>query len=267
MKQFLAIVIVGSSVFLGAQSRQQPAIEWPYWGGDQGQAKYSTAADITPANVNQLEIAWKYDIGEKPLPQYGMRPGGFENTPLMIDDVLYVSTSYHRLVALNAETGQQLWVFDPRTYEQGQPIAGTGSHRGVAFWRDGNQLRIFISGRYLLFAVDAKTGQPVKQFGGGGNVMLHLDHTRDIPREQYQQTSPPVVYGNLVIVGSRIPDRLQYQERPPGFSAGLRREDRQAGVDLLHDSAVCQGLRRGHVGQRIVAAPRSCQRLGSHGAR
>ena len=216
MKKFLAIAVVGSSIVLAAQGGLQAPIEWPYWGGDAAQTKYSAAAEITPANVNELEPAWTWEVGEAPLPQYGMRPGAFETTPLMIDNVLYVSTSYHRVVALNAETGKQLWVFDPKSYEQGQPIAGTGPHRGLAFWRDGKELRIFLSARYLLFAIDAKTGQPLKQFGGGNGVMLHLGHTRDIPREQYQQTSPPIVYGNLVIVGSRIPDRLQYKNDPPG---------------------------------------------------
>ena len=63
----------------------------------------------------------------------------------MIDNVLYISTSYHRVIALDAETGKQLWVFDPKPTKKGQPHRGTGSHRGLAFWRDGNQLRIFIS--------------------------------------------------------------------------------------------------------------------------
>ena len=82
----------------------------------------------------------------------------------MIDNVLYLSTPYNRVVALNAETGAELWAFDPKAYEDGQPPNGTGFvHRGVAAWRDtanGNKLRIFINSRYRLICLDAATGRP-----------------------------------------------------------------------------------------------------------
>ena len=69
-------------------------------------------------------------------PEFGTRPGNFQNTPLMIDNVLYVSTPYNRVVALDAETGKELWSYDPKAYEDGQPPNGTGFvHRGVAAWR------------------------------------------------------------------------------------------------------------------------------------
>ena len=97
--------------------------------------------------------------------QFGTRPGNFQATPLMIDNVLYLSTPYNRVVALNADTGAELWAFDPKAYEDGQPPNGTGFvHRGVAAWRDranGNKLRIFINSRYRLICLDAATGQPV----------------------------------------------------------------------------------------------------------
>src|SRR5262249_58941190 len=82
------------------------------------------------------------------MPEYDLRPGPFENTPVMIDDVVYLSTSFHRIVALNAETGAQLWVFDPKTYEEGRPLSATGlNSRGVAFWRgDDGELRILVAG-------------------------------------------------------------------------------------------------------------------------
>src|SRR3989441_10773927 len=89
-------------------------------------------------------------------------PGNFQVTPLMIDNVLYFSTPYNRVVALNADTGAELWSYDPKPYEEGQPPNGTGFvHRGVAAWRDrtaGNKLRIFINSRYRLICLDAATG-------------------------------------------------------------------------------------------------------------
>ncbi len=173
--------------------------------------------DITPDNVHDLQLAWTWQTVDRPLPEFNLRPGGFQNTPIMIDDVLYVSTSFHRIVALNADTGAQLWVFDPRTYDEGPPLAGTGlNSRGVAVWRDGNQTRIFLAGRQRLFSVDARTGQLVASFGNGGAVGLNQDLGRDVPPLHTQVTSPPVVYKNLVIVGTGVPDRLQYRGDPVG---------------------------------------------------
>ena len=213
---YLVFVVLGAAL-LSAQSRSQ-LIEWPHYGGDAGHAKYSTASEITPDNVADLELAWTWQTVDRPIPEHNVRPGGFETTPIMIDDVLYVSTSLHRIAALDAETGAERWVFDPRTYEEGPPLVGTGlNSRGVAFWRgaDGEE-RVFIAGRQRLFAVDAKTGKPVATFAGGGAAALNVNLGRDVPRLHTQVTSPPVVYRDLVIIGTGVPDRLQYRGDPAG---------------------------------------------------
>ena len=218
MKRICAISIVASTALLGAQDRRAEMIEWPYVGAEQTHTKYSPAEDITPANVDQLEIAWEWEVGELPLPEYGTRPGSFETTPLMIDNVLYLSTMYTRVVALNAETGEELWAFDPRAYEGGSRGASAGGfkHRGVAFWREGDDARLFINSRDRLYAVDAGTGRLVTAFGDGGSVILTDGLIRPVSREAFDQTSPPVVYRNLVIVGSRVPDRVQRRFDTPG---------------------------------------------------
>ena len=150
-----------------------------------------------------------------PKAQYGTRPGAFENTPIMIDNVLYLSTAYQRVVALDAETGNELWSFDPETWKGSEDNIGM-KHRGVAFWRSGAELRIFLNTDSRLFSLDAKTGKPVATFGQKGVTSL-TDGLRLPPKKQhFSQTSPPVVYKNLVIVGSRVPDRLQYKFEPQG---------------------------------------------------
>ena len=83
--------------------------DWPFYGGDQGGAKYSPVADINRESVARLAPAWEWSTGEKPLPEFGTRPGAFEVTPLMIDNVLYFTTPYNRVVALNADTGARIW--------------------------------------------------------------------------------------------------------------------------------------------------------------
>jgi quinoprotein glucose dehydrogenase len=203
--------------------RLQPDLkpmEWPFYGGDQAGTKFSPLADVNTANVAKLAVAWEWVTGEKALEDFSTRPGSFQTTPLMIDNVLYLSTPYNRVVALNAETGAELWAFDPKAYEDGQPPNGTGFvHRGVAAWRDsanGNALRIFINSRYRLFAIDAKTGRPVESFGPHGSIDLSEGLVWAINKKHYTNTSPPVVFNDLIILGNGVGDRLVYRNDPPG---------------------------------------------------
>jgi quinoprotein glucose dehydrogenase len=191
--------------------------EWPYYGGDQAGTKYSNLTQINKNNVSTLSVAWTWKTGDQELKQFGTHPGTFENTPLMIDNVLYVTTAYNQVAALNAETGAQLWKFDPKSYVDGQPTNGMGfSHRGIAAWRDGKSLRLFLNTRYRLICLDAVTGQLVTSFGESGIVDLSQGLIWPIKKLDYTQTSPPVVYKDLVILGSVIGDRLVYRNDPPG---------------------------------------------------
>ena len=213
MKMLCAIAALAAMALLGVETRAQDRmIEWPYYGGQQGHTKYSAADDITPANVSRLAPAWRWAPGDKPI-KGGTPPGLFENTPLMIDNVLYVSTSNNRVVALDAETGMERWAFDPGSAAD---PGGAGAHRGVAYWRDGNDARIFLNSRHRLFAVDAKTGQPVKSFGVNGATAMNEGLRQRIDKLLMDQSSPPVVYKNLVIVGSSINDRLIVRGDPVG---------------------------------------------------
>ena len=203
-------------------ARRAPAAaeqDWPFYGGDQAGTKYSPLADINRDNVARLAPAWQWSPDEKPLAQYGTRPGAFEVTPLMIGNVLYLSTPYNRVVALNADTGRQLWAYDPKAYEDGQPPNGTGFvHRGVAAWRDAKngRLRIFLNSRYKLVCLDAATGHPVESFGVHGVVDLSHGLVWEIIKTHYTNTSPPVVYKDLVILGNGVGDRITYKHDPPG---------------------------------------------------
>jgi quinoprotein glucose dehydrogenase len=194
--------------------------DWPFYGGDQGGMKYSPLTDVTASTVPRLGVAWEWSPREKALSEFGTRPGNFQATPLMIDNVLYLSTPYNRVVALNADTGAELWAFDPKAYEDGQPPNGTGFvHRGVAAWRDsadGNKLRIFINSRYRLFCIDASSGRLVDSFGAHGVFDLSKGLVWEINKTHYTNTSPPIVYKDLVILGNGVGDRLVYRNDPPG---------------------------------------------------
>src|SRR5262245_23435424 len=133
----LIVAVSGLTLALAA-AEAPPMQEWPVYAADAAATHYSPLADLNATNVAKLEIAWEWSPGETNQPN-GTQPGNFQNTPLMIDNVLYVSTMYNRVVALDAETGAQKWAYDPKAWEAGQPPNGTGFvHRGVAAWRDGS---------------------------------------------------------------------------------------------------------------------------------
>ena len=119
-----------------AARRSDRTVEWPFVGADQNNSRYSALEDITAANVDRLEIAWRWRPEERALPVYGTVPGNFTSTPIMIDNMIYVTSNYNRVAALDAETGAVKWVYDPRAYEIGMPLlAGGFRHRGVAAWK------------------------------------------------------------------------------------------------------------------------------------
>ena len=217
MKRLLA---AGAIVSTSAVCAQEPdaVVGWPFVGSDQAHTKYSTADEITAANVGELEIAWQWEPGEVPLDEYGTKPGPFQATPILVGDVLYLSTMYTRVAALDAETGAELWTFDPKAYLGGPEGAGpTGfKHRGVAWWSEEDESRIFLNSRDRLYAIDAATGLLDAEFGEGGSVSLTEGHGREVSRREFDQTSPPVVFEDLVIVGSRVPDGVQRAFDPPG---------------------------------------------------
>jgi len=192
------------------------AQQWPFYGGDEGGSKYSLLDQIDRSNVAKLKPAWEWKSGEVPMPQFGSTPGPFEGTPIMIDGVLYFPSSYYRVIALDADTGRELWTYDPKAYEDGPDPNTRYSHRGVAAWRDGGKLRIFLNFHQKLVCLDAATGKPVADFGDNGVISLIRDMRWDVNPKHYANSSPPVIYKDLVIVGSNVNDYMVYKKDPPG---------------------------------------------------
>jgi len=216
LRRALPLLLAAATAAVAAQA-PRPLQSWPAYAGGNDASHYSPLDDIGPANVASLAVAWEWAPGEQSLEAFGTRPGNFQNTPLMIDNVLYVSTAYNRVVALDAEDGRELWSYDPKAYEDGQPPNGTGFvHRGVAAWRDEAQTRIFINTRWRLIALDGRTGEPISSFGTKGVVDLTRGLRREVNRKHYTNTSPPIVYKDLVILGNGVGDRLAYKGDPPG---------------------------------------------------
>ncbi len=209
----------------GASNPVGPAADdWAFYGGDPGGLKYSALADIDRDNVARLVAAWSWETGEEPIPGprapvAGVRiaPGVFEATPLVVNDTMWVVTPYSRVVALDAGTGSELWSYDPGAYEWGNLARGCRfCHRGIALWSDGSERRVFLNSRWRLIALDAATGEPVPEFGHDGEVDLVEGLAWDTNRLLISNTSPAVVFEDLVIVGSGVPDDRVFRRNPPG---------------------------------------------------
>lgn len=213
--------------------------EWPTYGHDAGGMRYSPLTEITPANVGQLKSAWIYHMrpanppaatpsaaeqaqrsaeGGGPPPgappgagRRGPRPAASEATPLVADGLMYLTTAYKKVVALEPETGKEVWSYEVTT--PGQP-----SLRGVEYWPgDGKAAPEIVFGTRdgLLIALDAKTGKPVAGFGKNGLLdMKTPEILNGSPNASYGMTSPPIVYQNLVITGAAT------QEFPTKGAAG-----------------------------------------------
>jgi quinoprotein glucose dehydrogenase len=213
----LKYTLCGIALIAGPALSQN--VEWPVFGGDQAGTKYSALTQINKTNVRNLKVAWEWRTGEKPLEQFHTTPAVFEVTPVMVDGTLYLSTPYNRVIALDPVTGKERWSYDPKAYEDGQVPNGTGFvHRGVAFWRDGSSHRgrILMNSRARLIELDAETGKPVAGFGDNGIVNLLQGLAWQVDPKQYTNTSPPVIYKDLVIVGNGVADRITYKKDPPG---------------------------------------------------
>src|SRR5947209_6631452 len=201
---------------LGAQ-------EWPSYSGTPDGAKYSPLKQINRSNVSRLKVAWTFHTGDISDGKTAPTRSAFEATPLVVDGVMYVTTPFSRLIALGAETGKQLWAFDPKL-DLERPHTLFIS-RGAALWSDGKTKRILLGtldGR--LFSIDAVSGKPDDSFGQAGWIDLRQGVADKFPQRDYGMTSPPLVYKNLVICGALTADG-----EPRGPSGDVRAFDVHTG--------------------------------------
>ena len=199
------------------------AQEWPSYGGDSGGMRYSPLKQVNRGNVGKLKVAWTYHTGDwsdgKTLPV----KSAFEATPLVVDGVMYVTTSFARLVALDAESGKELWAFDPKIDRESS--ANLFINRGGAYWSDNKSRRIlFGTIRGRLYSIDAATGKPDDSFGQAGSINLRDGVADQFPDKIYGMTSPPAIYKNLAICGALTADG-----EPQGPSGDVRAFDVRTG--------------------------------------
>ena len=176
--------------------------EWPSYAGDTRSTRYAPLDQINAANFSKLEVAWRFKTDALgPRPEFKL-----EATPLMVKGVVYSTAGTRRaVVALDAATGEMLWVHAEQEGARGQAAPRQLSGRGLAYWSDGRDARIlYVTPGYRLIALDARTGAPVPTFGKNGAVdlMLEMDQPIDPLSGEIGLHSTPIVARDVVIVGA-----------------------------------------------------------------
>jgi quinoprotein glucose dehydrogenase len=231
--------------------------EWPFYGGDLGNTKYSPLDQINGENFRQLKIAWRWRSADGFLSM--TVPGGgelwanskyifdqltkddpkrwrdgaapfvtnFKATPLMVGGRLYLNTPTSVGAAIDARTGETIWIYNPKSYEKGTTtMSARWNQRGVAYWTDGKEERIFWgTGDGYLVAVDAKTGRPIEGFGTRGRVDLMAGLPQAVRGSRdwlnaltYSVQSPPIIVRDTIITPASISSYNVTKEQIPGWT-------------------------------------------------
>jgi len=208
----LAFITAFSLCAIGAL-HAQTAGDWPSYGHDAGATHYSPLAQITPANVGSLKVAWTFHMLNGAPPSVGggaPRALASEATPLVIGGILYLSTPQGRIVAMDGATGRQVWTYT-------LPGNARPSSRGMEYWpgeKGHDPELLFGTSDGKLMAISTVTGRPVAGFGENGAIDLRTPEVMNGLNNALSVTSPPIVYKDLVITGGQV------QEQPTKGTAG-----------------------------------------------
>jgi quinoprotein glucose dehydrogenase len=208
--KILTVALTATCLCAGLASAAPSGGDWASYGYDSGGGRFSPLAQITPANVGQLQVAWTYHMNPTPQIKAARIPTS-TTTPLQVGGMLYLGTPYGRVAALESATGKQLWAYE-------LPGGDQPPFRGLSYWPGDGKLApriVFGSAQGKLIALDAKTGAPSKGFGTGGVVETKTPEIMNgLPNAYYSYSSPANIYKNLAIIGSRV------QEAPSKGAAG-----------------------------------------------
>lgn len=187
---------------------------WEVYNGTKEALKYSSLSQIDTHNIARLEVAWTFYTGDADTIQHSQ----IQCNPIVVNGVLFGISPAMKLFALDAVTGKKIWVFDPGQGSILEKGIVTNS-RGMAYWTDGKRRHIYYSAGYRTFAINADNGSLVTSFGRGGWIDMHDDLGRDLSAYYIVNTSPGIVYKNLLILGSRV------NEEPPAAPGHIRAYD------------------------------------------
>ena len=200
----------GQTTTTAQKGRLNNSVDWATYRGDQEGTGYSSLSQITTENVRLLEEVWTYDTRNL------VRPGMSSN-PIVIEGVMYFADSELNLVALDAATGEELWLFDLSEHHSRGDYLASGIMRGAVYWEDenGNNSRIFHLTKDLVWAINPDDGTLIESFGSGGYIDLKENHVwpAHLLENKITNTSPPVIYDDHLILDSNVSEG---REDPPG---------------------------------------------------
>ena len=186
-----------SIIFISCDNNDKKYNSWTTYGGDPSGSKYSSLDEINVRNVNSLKLLWTYEAFDK----NEKHKNGIQCNPIVIDDRIYLIGPDFNVHSINAENGDLIWKYNP--FEE-KKISGT--IRGVTYYNDGKNGRIFFVAESLLFCLNAKTGQLINSFGSGGKTTINKGFERNTADLLITATSPGIIYEDLLILGSRVSD-------------------------------------------------------------
>jgi len=201
-----------SLVVIVAASCKAPVKEsyknWEVYGGTKDAMHYSSLTEVDTNNVSQLLVAWTYHTGDADTASHSQ----IQCNPIVIDGILYALTPKMKMFAVDAATGKQIWVFDPKTYiavdtneQKRLSMQFTNTGRGVTYWTDGkDDKRVFYTAGPYLICINAVTGNAVNTFGNNGRIDLHDGLGRDVKDRYITSNTPGVIYKDLLILGTRV---------------------------------------------------------------
>jgi quinoprotein glucose dehydrogenase len=203
---FLSIALacaggIGHALHAAESRKPRPAVharDWPTYGGQKADDHYSPLTQINRSNVANLKVAWSFDTGEKGV--------GLQTSPLIVGRTLYAYTPTQKVIALDAATGKRLWIFD-------SGVTSTQPVRGLTWWTDGAEKRLFAGVANFLYALDPRDGKPIRSFGEDGRIDLRKNLRGDYREQSIALTTPGIIYKDLIIVGGRNPET---HPAPPG---------------------------------------------------
>ena len=214
--KFLAILVASALVLFAVESG-----DWLNYGNVPGGQRYSSLTAINKTNVKDLKVAWTFRTGDAYAPANGSKPTQFEATPLYVEGTLFVGTPLGRIIALEPASGKQIWAYD--SHVDRDKGYGDFANRGVATWKSASgQRRIYIATiDARLIAVDAASGKPCPDFGDNGIIDLRKGlRLKPHGFADYEETSPPAIAGNTIVVGSGIQDN-SWTDEPSGEVRGF----------------------------------------------
>jgi len=180
-------------------SRTTDHTSWEARGGGDASIRYSSLSQIDTSNVDELQVAWTYRSGDADT----ARNSQIQCNPIIVDGTLYATSPRLKLLALDAETGEERWVFNPFP-DTAEINHGLNNIRGVTWWQDENDKRILFAAGPRLYAVNAESGRPVESFGENGSVSLGTGLGERSDELFVTATSPGIIYNDLLILGSRV---------------------------------------------------------------